>query len=141
MIDHRLGFGLLFFTGGLLGVAGGIEQRRKKQQLLRRAVRVKARVVSLRTESSNDDGGIDFHYPTIEFRVGGKAVRTEVIVGRSRGEEVMAGYEVTAYYDPLAPSRAVLAPGDWPGGGCVAILGFASALLGGMLLWDALFQK
>lgn len=134
MTDHRLGFGLLFLAGGAICLAGGLERRRKRQRLLRRAVRVRARVVSVRTESSNDDGGIDFHYPTLEFRVGGSMVRAETIVGRGRGEEVLVGREVTAYYDPLDPTRMVLAPGDWPGGGCAAVLGLTSVLLGGVIL-------
>ncbi|MBP3960687.1 hypothetical protein J8F10_36140 [Gemmata sp. G18] len=65
MTDHRLGFGLLFLCGGLLAVVGGLDKRRQKRALLRRAVRVSARVVSVRTESTNEDGGVDFHYPGI----------------------------------------------------------------------------
>ncbi|WP_439624558.1 DUF3592 domain-containing protein [Gemmata sp.] len=135
MIDHRLGFGLFFLSGGLLAIAGGAERRRQKRALVRRAVRVTARVVSVRTESTNDAGGVDFHYPTLEFRVAGKVARADAVVGRLDGGEVSSGKEVTAYYDPLDPGRVVLAPGDWPGGGCATILGLAVAGTGGALLW------
>ena len=141
MTDHRLGFGLFFLCGGLLAVVGGLDKRRQKRALLRRAVRVSARVVSVRTESTNENGGVDFHYPMLEFRVAGKSVQAEAIVGRVRGDEVRSGREVLVYYDPLDPSRAVLAPGDWPGSGCAMILGIVIATIGGVILWASQNQK
>ena len=51
-LDHRTGFGYVFLAGGLLGLAGGAEQSHLQVALWRRAVRVPAKVLSVRVEST-----------------------------------------------------------------------------------------
>lgn len=140
-MDHQTGFGLFFLIGGLLFVYGAWEQAVRKRALLRRAVRVKARITDVR-EETGDAESVDSYYPTVAFRIGDEEVRTEVVRGGITKGEFRRGRSIMILYDPLNPKSAVLKPRDWEGGIVGIVMGLIAAGIGGGLLYlSPLFSR
>ena len=137
MVDHRLGFGLFFLAGGVLGVLGGAGRRRQKQALIRRAVRVNARVVSVKTESTNDDGGgVDVHYPTLEFVAAGKTICARLWSAASAARTSRRGKRSRRNHDPSFAHARCPCPAGLARRGLRSVLGLVFALIGAGLLWN-----
>jgi hypothetical protein len=136
-LDHRTGFGSLFLAVGVVGLAGGVELIVKQIAQWRRSVRVLAKVLSVRAETTSDDNGVDTsHYlPTVSFAAGGTRVQTEVAWGSHRSKAFRKGQMLKVYYDPRDPKSAAIRRRDWPGGVAATILSGVCAAVGAALLW------
>ncbi|WP_439625471.1 hypothetical protein [Gemmata sp.] len=132
MIDYLLGFGLFLLSGGLVAVTGGLERRRQKRAVARRAVRVRARVVAVRTECTSDEGGVDVHYPPWSPAPRGHSSAPARRSAGSTGPRcARAGrWRRTTTRSTRAASCSRRATG---GGGCAMVLGVASAGIGVLL--------
>ncbi len=135
-LDHRNGFGYFFLAGGLLGLAGGLEQIFRQVALWRRAVRVEAEVISVRAETWIEDNGAQktVHLPTVSFTALGARVRAEVVQGRSDPRAFRRGRRLVVYYDPRNPRSVALRRLDWPGGIAATLLASLSTAIGLALL-------
>ena len=131
------GFGLVFLVVGGLALLSGARLIVRRSRLMRRAVKVRAKVINLREGTGTEDGPPVFH-PFVAFQArGGETVQVELLASYP-GERVSVGDRLPIVYDPDNPRdrRSVLTPdrvwGDVFG---VLLIGGLFFAVGVVLYW------